>query len=109
MGKFTQLMGKFTQLLPILCDDCANIKMQQKTTHLHRYHASIVIKNLRAMNFSPDKIAAQFALFSEKFTRLTRILHDRRSHWSHQISTLVCLPLDIALSCGKSVSLLIVC
>ena len=83
-------MGKFTQLLPILCDDCANIKMQQKTTHLHRYHASIVIKNLRAMNFFPDKIAAQFALFFDKFTQLTRILHDRRSHRSRQISTLLC-------------------
>ena len=30
----------------------------------------------------------QFAFFSEKFTHLTRILHDRRSHRSRQISTL---------------------
>ena len=36
----------------------------------------------------PIKIATQFALFSEKFTRLTKILHDRRSHRSRQISTL---------------------
>ena len=36
----------------------------------------------------PIKIATQFALFSEKFTRLTRILHDRWSHRSRQISTL---------------------
>ena len=49
MGKFTQHMGKFTQLLHILCNDCANIKMQQKNTHMHRYHASIVIKT-RTMN-----------------------------------------------------------
>ena len=35
------------------------------------------------------KISVKFALFSENFTQLTRILHDRRSHWSRQISTLV--------------------
>ena len=34
------------------------------------------------------KLLHSFALFSEKFTRLTRILHDRRSHRSRQISTL---------------------
>ena len=39
----------------------------------------------------PIKIATQFALFSEKFTRLTKILHNRQSHRSRQISTLMAL------------------
>ena len=47
--RFTQYMGKFTQFLHIWCNDSANIKMQQKVTHMHRYHASNVIKT-RTMN-----------------------------------------------------------
>ena len=53
-----------------------------------RCHASIVIRS-RAVALFWGKIAVHFALFSDKFTQLARILHDRRSHRSRQISTLV--------------------
>ena len=36
-----------------------------------------------------DKIVQLFALFSENFTQLTKILRDRRSQRSRQISTLI--------------------
>ena len=42
----------------------------------------------RTITLFLGKISKQFALFYEKFTRLTRILHDRRSQRSRQISTL---------------------
>ena len=75
-------MDKFTQLLHILCKE-----MQQRITHMHINHALIVIK-IRIMTLFIGKIAAQLALFSEIFTRLSRILHDRWSHRSRQISSL---------------------
>ena len=64
------------------------VKRQQK----HYPHASIVIKS-RTVALFWGKIAVHFALFSDKFTRLARILHDRRSHRSRQISTLELLSL----------------
>ena len=62
MGKFTQYLGKFTQFLHILCNDCVNIKMKQKITHMHRYYASIVIKT-RTMNFFLVKLLSSLRCF----------------------------------------------
>ena len=64
------------------------LKSSKNITHMHRCHASNVIKS-RTVALFWGKIAVHFALFSDKFTRLARILHDRRSHRSRQISTLV--------------------
>ena len=69
-----------------MCYDCANITQLKgsKTINVDK----------RTIFMFPGKISTQFAFFSEKFTRLTRILHDRRSHRSRrsrrsrQISTL---------------------
>ena len=63
------------------------LKSSKNITHMPRCHASIVIKS-RTVALFWGKIAVHFALFSDKFTRLARILHDRRSHRSRQISTL---------------------
>ena len=64
------------------------LKSSKNITHMHRCHASIVIKS-RTVALFWGKIAVHFALFSDKFTRLARILHDRRSHRSRQISALM--------------------
>ena len=64
MGKFTQYLGKFTQFLHNLCNDCVNIKMKQKITHMHRYYASIVILKNKNNELFSGKIAEQFALFT---------------------------------------------
>ena len=63
------------------------LKCSKNLSHMHRWHASIVIKS-RTVALFWGKIAVHFALFSDKFTRLARILHDRRSPRSRQISTL---------------------
>ena len=63
------------------------LKSSKNITHMSRCHASIKIKS-RTVAFFGGKIAMHFVLFSDKFTRLARILHDRRSHRSRQISTL---------------------
>ena len=63
-------------------------------------HASIVIKS-RTVALFWGKIAVHFALFSDKFTRLARIFHDRRSHRSRQISTLLVYVMCIDLKYTK--------
>ena len=62
--------------------------------HFHPIHCCMgkYLHNIYPILPFWDKISAQFTLFSEKFTRLTRILHDRRSHRSRQISTLEGVP-----------------
>ena len=49
------------------------------------------------------KLSTQFALFSDKFTRLTRILHDRWSHRSRQISTLFYDWFSLGISASRSI------
>ena len=63
------------------------LKSSKNITHMHRCHTSNVTKS-RTVALFWGKISVHFALFSDKFTRLARILHDRRSHRSRQISTL---------------------
>ena len=75
VGKFTQHMDKFTQLLHILCNNCQNIKMQQQITLMHRYHAQIVIKT-RTMNF-----------FQVKLLRSLRCFLKNLHHWQEFYTT----------------------
>ena len=45
-------------------------------------------------SWSSTQIMQEFTLFFGKFTQLAKILHDRRSWWSRQISTLSSITID---------------
>ena len=63
------------------------VKDLLKITHVHGFHASNVMWT-RLVTLALGKLLSSSLCFW-KFTRLTRILHDHRAHWSRQISTLV--------------------
>ena len=68
--------------------DLRNVKEIDHSLLILRKNFENSDRSMYAICVGLGKFCSQFVLFTEKFTQSTKILRDRRLHWSQQISCL---------------------